>query len=102
MKEILMVVTTESDENKAKNIAKALVQNKLAACVSIKKIFSIFKWQGLIEETQEFEITIKSKPELKEKIIEFLKKISSYEITQILYKKFNSESNYHEWLNKTI
>ena len=61
MKEILMVVTTESDENKAKNIAKALVQNKLAACVSIKKIFSIFKWQGLIEETQEFEITIKSR-----------------------------------------
>ena len=97
-----MVVTTESDENKAKNIAKALVQNKLAACVSIKKIFSIFTWQGLIEETPEFEITIKSKPELKDKIIEFLKKITSYEITQILYKKFNSESKYHEWLNKTI
>ena len=102
MNEILMIITTESNEKIAKNIAKVLIQKKLAACVSLKKINSVFKWKDTIEEIEEIEITIKSKPEFKEELILFVKKMSSYKVPQIIFKKFYAESEYHEWLNKTI
>jgi len=71
------MIITESNEANALRMAKLLIQNKLAACVSIKQIFSIYTWDNDIEETKEFEITIKSKPEFKDYLIEFLNKIST-------------------------
>ena len=96
------MITTESSKANALRMAKLLIQNKLAACVSIKQIFSIYEWGNDIEETKEFEITIKSKPEFKDDLIDFLHKISSYDLPQIIYKKYYSEIKYYNWLNKVI
>ena len=96
------MITTESSKTNALRIAKLLIQNKLAACVSIKQIFSIYEWDDDIEETKEFEITIKSKTELKDNLIDFLQKISSYDVPQIIYKKYFAEIKYYDWLNNTI
>ena len=96
------MLTTESSKTNALRLAKLLLQKKLAACVSIKQIFSIYIWDDQIEETKEFEITIKSKPEFKDDLINFLHQISTYDVPQIIYKKYNSEMKYYEWLNKMI
>ena len=99
---VLVMITTESNKKNALRVAKLLIQNKLAVCVSIKQIFSIYEWENDIEETKEFEITIKSKPEFKDDLIDFLHKISTYDVPQIIYKNFNSDIKYYVWLNKTI
>ena len=96
------MITTESSEKNALRIGELLIQKKLAACVSIKQIFSIYEWEKNIERTKEFEITIKSKPELKNNLIDFLKKISTYDVPQIIYKSYDSEMKYYDWLNNTI
>ena len=96
------MITTESSKANALRMAKLLIQKKLAACVSIKQIFSIYEWEDDIEETKEFEITIKSKPEFKDDLIDFLHKISTYDVPQIIYKKYESEIKYFDWLNKII
>jgi len=96
------MITTESSNANALRIAKLLIENKLAACVSIKQIFSLYEWDGDIEETKEFEITIKSKPELKDHLVDFLNKISTYDVPQIIYKKYFSELKYYDWIGKTI
>ena len=100
--EVLVIVTTESSNANALRMAKLLIQNKLAACVSIKQIFSIYKWDDEIEENKEFEITIKSKPEFKDNLIDFLDKISSYDVPQIIFKKYHTEKKYYDWISKTI
>ena len=100
--EILVIIATESSRTNALRMAKLLIQNRLAACVSVKQIFSIYEWDDDIEETTEFEITIKSKPEFKDNLIDFLKKISTYDVPQIIYKKYFSEMKYYDWINKTI
>jgi len=74
------MITTESNKKNALRVAKLLIQNKLAACVSIKQIFSIYEWDDDIEETKEFEITIKSKPEFKDCLIDLLNKTINNEI----------------------
>ena len=96
------MITTESSYANALRMAKLLIKNKLAACVSIKPIFSTYKWDDDIEETKEFEITIKSKQEFKDCLIDFVNKNSTYDVPQIIYKKYHAEIKYYDWLNKTI
>ena len=100
--EVLVIITTESNKTNALRVAKLLIKEKLAACVSIKQIFSVYKWNDDIQEAKEFEITIKSKPEFKDDLIDFLHKISTYDIPQIIYKKYHAEIKYYNWLNKVI
>ena len=100
--EILVMVTTESSKKNAFRMAKLLIQNKLAACVSIKQIFSIYEWCDDIQETKEFELNIKSKPEFKDHLIEFFNKNSTYDVPQIIYKKYYSDMKYFDWLNQAI
>ena len=96
------MITTESSKENALRMAKLIIQNKLAVCVSIKQIFSIYMWDDDIEETKEFEITIKSKLEFKDRLIDFVNKNSKYDVPQIIYKKYQAEMKYYDWLNKTI
>ena len=98
--EVLVMITTESSKTNALKIAKLLLKNKLAGCVSIKQVFSVYEWDDNIEETKEFEISIKSKPEFKDYLIDFLQKKSTYDVPQIIYKKYHSDEKYHDWLNK--
>ena len=100
--EILVIITTESSKTNAMRMANLLIKKKLAACVSIKQIFSVYEWDDDIQETKEFEITIKSKPEFKDNLIDFLHQISTYDVPQIIYKKYHAEIKYYYWLNKTI
>ena len=101
MKQVLLLLATEYNKKTAKKIAKLLIKKKLAACVSLKDIDSIYEWKGKIEKVNEVEIIIKSKPELKNKLVIFLKKEISYDTPQIIYKKFNSEKKYINWVNKS-
>ena len=96
------MITTESSRANALRIAKLLIKKKLAACVSIKQIFSIYEWDDDIKETKEFEITIKSKHEFKDYLIDFVNKNSTYDVPQIIYKKYHAEMQYYDWLNKTV
>ena len=102
MREVLLMITTVSNEEIARNISNSLIEKKLAACISLKKISSIYKWGGDIEEAEEIEITIKSKLELKDNLIEALQKMTTYEVPQILYKKFQSDSKYYDWLKSSF
>ena len=101
MKQVLLLLATEYNKKSAKKIAKLLLKKKLAACVSLKDISSIYEWEGKIEEVNEVEIIIKSKPDLKNALVVFLQKQISYDIPQIIYKKFNSEKKYFNWVNKS-
>ena len=101
MKKVLLLITTENNKKAAKKIAKLLIKKKLAACISLKNISSIYAWEGKIEEVNEVQITIKSKPKLKNALIDFLQKMMTYEIPQIVCKKFNSEKKYIDWVNNS-
>ncbi len=101
MKKVLLLIATEHNKRSAKKLAKLLLKKKLAACVSLKDIKSIYEWKGKIEEVNEVELIIKSSPELKNALVVFLQKQISYDIPQIIHKKYNSEKKYFNWVNKS-
>ena len=100
--EVLIMITTESSKSNALRIAKLLIKSKLAACVSMKQTFSFYEWDDDFEESKEFEILIKSKPELRDDLIEFIHKNSTYDTPQIIYKKYYADKKYFDWVNLTI
>ena len=102
MNKILLIITTAPHLLLAEQIAKLLIKRDLAACVSIKEIKSIYKWQGTIEENKEFEITIKSLPKNLNELTLFLKERITYEVPEIIYKIFDSENSYFQWLEESI
>jgi len=98
----MVLYTTISNKYCAEKIAKKLVKDKLAACVSIREISSFYSWNENIQNDNEYEITIKSKPEKLNNLIKFLKIEIGYEIPQIIYKNFESEKKYYEWAEKSL
>ena len=102
MNHILILYTTISNKYCAEKIAKQLIKEKLAACVSIKEISSFYIWENNIQNDNEYEIAIKSKPEKKNDLLKFLKVEIGYKIPQLIYKNFASEKSYYEWLEKSM
>ena len=102
MNKILLLLTTVPNKLLAEQIAKELIERKLSACISIKEIKSIYKWQENIEESKEFELTIKSLPENLNELTLILKEKSTYEVPELIYKIFDSENSYFQWVKKSI
>ena len=69
-----IIISTYPNKKSITDIAKKLVEKKLAACVNITKISSVYSWEGKIENSSEyiaiFKTTYKNKKILKEKIRE--------------------------------
>ena len=102
MNKLLILLTTVPDKLLAEQIAKELIERKLSACISIKDIKSIYKWQENIEENKEFELTIKSLPENLNELTLILKEKITYEVPELIYKIFDSENSYFQWIAESI
>ena len=94
-----IIVSTFPDKKSITKIANEMVKGKLAACVNITKISSIYAWQGKIENTSEylalFKTTTKNKKALKEK----LRKSHPYDVPEIAEIDVNSINKpYLDWL----
>ncbi len=95
----IMIISTYPNKKSITKIANELVKNKIAACVNITKISSIYSWQGKIEKTSEylaiFKTTQKNKKSLKEKI----KATHPYDVPEIAEINITSiNKSYLKWL----
>jgi len=102
MKKILVIITTEPQRSNAEKISKLLIEKKLAACISLKEISSSYFWEGNIETSNEIEITIKSTLEKREVLINTLKNKLSNEVPQIVFKEYDSELDYFNWIKVNV
>lgn len=90
-----IVYITASSEDEAKNIARVLVDKKLAACCNIMGAHSIYRWKGEVKEANEWVVVAKTKKALFDKIVDAVKDIHSCDTPCIVmvditagYKKF--------------
>ena len=79
-----LIYITAKDEEEAKKIGRALVEEKLVACVNIHPINSIYWWEGKIMEDSEIAILAKTKAELVDKVTERVKQLHSYQVPCIV------------------
>ncbi|MCW6038346.1 divalent-cation tolerance protein CutA [Spirulina subsalsa FACHB-351] len=79
-----IILVTASSETEAKTIARYLVESKLAACVSLTPIHSIYTWQGSIESAQEWQLVIKTNLAHYAAIEAKVQELHSYEVPEII------------------
>ena len=87
-----IIQTTCSSKKEAKRIAKLLVLKKLAACIQILKINSIYKWNNKICEDKEHLLFIKTKKKNFKKVKRKIKENHSYDLPEILEIKITNTS----------
>lgn len=99
-----IIYITTSGVLESKEIAKKLLEEKLAVCINIiPTIESIYLWHDNIEEDTESIIFVKTKTELVEKLIKRVEDLHSYEIPCILEININKGSrNYLKWMENLL
>ena len=80
--EVVMLVT--APRGKGVEIARKLVEARLAACVNIGSVKSIYWWQGKVEEDDEEMLVIKTRLELVNRVVEYIKSIHPYQVPEII------------------
>ena len=97
-----LIYITTKDEAEAKKIGRALVGEKLAACVNIHPIESIYEWAGEIREESEVAMLVKTKAELATEVITRVKELHSYEVPCIICLPIEKGyPDFLEWINQS-
>lgn len=94
-----ITLTTASSEAEADTIASTLIAAKLAACVSIYPIKSVYTWKGSVQRDQEWQLVIKTQPNKFEALSAKVKALHSYEVPELLMLRVEQGSpDYLGWL----
>ena len=81
----VVVLSTCGSPEEADKIARELVSQRLAACVSIVAgVRSLYQWKGALEDSQETLLLIKSTRELFPRLKSELSRLHSYEVPEII------------------
>ncbi len=100
MTEFILALTTVPDEAKGREIARALVEQKLAACVTVSPASqSIYRWQGKVCQEQEFVLLIKTRRELMGQVEAALRSTHPYQVPEFIALPIEGGSAaYLDWL----
>jgi len=104
MEQFRIVLTTASSREEAKRIAKALVEERLAACVNVVHgVESIYRWQRKVEEAAEVLLLIKTNVEKLEALEAEVCRLHSYDVPEFLIFEVNGGSAaYLKWLDDSL
>lgn len=99
--EFVVISTTTDSRSKAEKLAGLIVNNRLAACVQIMPVRSIYRWKGNIEKASEYLILSKTRAALADKLTAFIRKNHSYEVPEIIVTSIRGGlKEYLAWIDK--
>ncbi|MGB9004117.1 MAG: divalent-cation tolerance protein CutA [Candidatus Aminicenantales bacterium] len=100
MTEFILALTTVPDEAKGQEIARLLVEKRLAACVTVTPASrSFYWWQGKICEESEYVLLIKTRRGLFGKLEAALKAVHPYQVPELIALPVELGSQaYLDWL----
>jgi periplasmic divalent cation tolerance protein len=85
MPEKLVVLVTAGNMENAEKIARALVEDRLAACVNvIPEIRSFYRWEGKIADDRELLLVIKTQAGLFDKLKERVLALHGYDLPEVI------------------
>jgi len=98
----IIVITTTETQDEAKQIARTLVEARLAACVQVVgPITSIYRWEGAVEEAAEFLCLVKTRADLFDQVEAAIRDRHSYDVPEIVAVPIERGSEpYLDWLNQ--
>jgi periplasmic divalent cation tolerance protein len=104
MSEMIEVITTTENNDNAREIARALVQQRLAACVQVSgPIESTYWWKGKVEQSQEWVCTVKTLRDLFGQVEQAIRQAHPYDVPQIIaLPVVEASSAYVQWASQEV
>ena len=104
MNEYVQVITAVGSKEEGQQIARTLVEESLAACVQIiGPITSVYRWQGIVEESEEWLCLIKSTRARYAEIEATIHALHGYETPEILVVPVVvGSADYLRWLDAVV
>jgi len=91
MQKLIVFYTPIDTRENAKTLAKALVESRLIACANIVAVDSVFRWDGVVQDTSEFVVIAKTTSDTAERVRAAINELHPYDVPCIL--SFAAESN---------
>jgi periplasmic divalent cation tolerance protein len=97
---MLVVLTTAPNTEEAENLARKIVEARLAACVQVlPQMKSFYFWEGAIQLDAEHLLLIKTLPEKFDELRDFIQSNHSYSVPEIVALAAEKVSDsYFKWL----
>jgi periplasmic divalent cation tolerance protein len=97
--DLLLILTTMPDDNRADELARSLVDQRLAACVNIHgPMASTYRWKGQVEREVERQVVIKTTrarlPDLEAR----LRALHPYEVPELVVLEGKASDAYGKWV----
>ncbi|XP_053698114.1 protein CutA homolog isoform X2 [Sabethes cyaneus] len=95
---------TTPNENSAKELARKIVEQKLAACVNvIPGLTSVYEWEGKINEDSETLLMIKTRTSRVDELSKFVRENHPYSVAEVISVPIeNGNPPYMDWLSRTV
>lgn len=101
--EYILAMTTVSSEPQARDLARQLVEDRLAACVNQVRIASTYRWKDSLEEEPEVLLLIKTTRDRQAELQEKVLKVHPYELPEFITVPITGGSeSYLEWLQGSV
>lgn len=82
---MLVCLVTAPDPETAHRIARALVEERLAACVNVlPAVRSVYRWQGTVEEAEEVLLLVKTTPERFPALQDRVTSLHPYQVPEVV------------------
>ncbi|MGW6919370.1 divalent-cation tolerance protein CutA [Kitasatospora sp. NPDC054939] len=79
-----VVTTTHDDESRARELARAAVGARLAACAQLQPIHSVYWWEGEVQDAAEWRIDFKTRAELVDPLTAFIAERHGYDTPEVI------------------
>jgi periplasmic divalent cation tolerance protein len=101
---IVTVYATFGSDEEARNIARRVVEEKLAACANIlAPCRSIYRWQGRIEEANEVPILFKTTAAASPELLARIRALHSYDApAAMVWPIEEAIPEYAEWVRESV
>ncbi|XP_057700075.1 protein CutA homolog isoform X1 [Corythoichthys intestinalis] len=88
----------------AKDLARGIVQQKLAACVNVvPSITSVYEWQGAIQEDTEVLLMIKTRSSKVPALTDYVRKNHPYEVAEVISLPIDQGNPpYLKWISDIV
>lgn len=98
-----MVTTTTGTPTEAAALADWLVGQRLAACVQLLPIQSVYRWQGAVQHDSETLLLIKTRNELYDAVAAFIASHHRYEVPEVIRIPIEAGSpSYLAWVDSSL
>lgn len=97
--QLLLALTTEADQQRAEALARRVLEQRLAACVTLTPLRSLYHWQGAIESASEVQLLFKTDRAHLAALHDLVQQLHSYTCPEWLHWPANASPTYGQWLD---